>query len=125
MIENIVTYLRSLDIAPVGVSVFRQTIPAGVSPAVGVFLSLTGIKIDQELPNYHNDSLQLIIRADTYSAAYEIAESFSAALDIGEQEVGSLHVNYLRPRHLPAVFPRSDGDYYEASVNFDFNFVRS
>jgi hypothetical protein len=29
-------------------------------------------------------------------------------------------VLYVRPRHDPIVFPRSEGDLYEASVNFDF-----
>lgn len=125
MIENIVTFLRDQNIAQLGSNVYRQMIPANQSPAAGVYTGLDGIRIDHELPNYHNDDLQVIVRADTYDEAYSIAEAVSAALDISEQDVGSLHINYLRPRHLPAVYPRSEGDNYEASVNFDFNFVRS
>lgn len=125
MIDDIVTYLRGLDIDDLGTKVFRQTIPANQEVAVGVYSPLTGVKIDQELPKYHKDSLQIIARAKTYADAEAIAQAVSDALTIYNQQVGDTYIKHLRPRHLPAVYPRSSGDFYEGSVNFDFCFVRA
>lgn len=106
-------------------AVFVHTIPAGKVPALMLASGYNGIPVDPELPGYHKGALQIIARASRSVKAEEIAQKVSDALEItSSTDVGNLTVHYLRPRSLPAVFPRSNGDYYEASVNFDICFLR-
>ena len=124
MIAELAQHLRDQNITPVGQNIFLRTMPPRVSPAAMLVTPLDGIAIDQELPDYHNDDLQIIVRSQDPVEAETATQALSDALTMYGQEFASIKVNYIRPRHLPALYPMSDGDFYEASVNFDFNFVR-
>lgn len=124
-LDNIALLLREATVPGLPRnSVFVQTIPADLSIGVMVASGYQGMKVDPELPGYHKGPMQLIVRAKTSLAAEEIALALSEILNFEGRDVGDILVNYIRPRHLPAVFPSSKGDHYEASVNFDICFVR-
>lgn len=124
-LDNIAVLLRATTVRNLPRnSVFVHTIPANVPTGAMLASGYQGMKIDPELPGYHKGSLQLIVRAKTSLAAEEIAQEISEILDFEGREVGDILINYIRPRHLPVVFPSSKGDHYEASVNFDICFVR-
>ena len=81
-----------------------------------------GTPIDHELPGYFPTEFQVIVRAREYAEGEEKAEAISSTLTVLNQTIGSLNVNYIRPRHVPIVFPVSEGDYLEWLVMFDANF---
>lgn len=119
--DELATHLRAQNIPGIGQNVFSGSIPQEVK--VALMVAAMPVSIDPELPGYHKGRVQLISRAKTSLLAEELATAGMNELTISSQDVGNIYINYLRPVHLPVSFPRSNGDYYEASVNFDICFL--
>jgi hypothetical protein len=83
-----------------------------------------GVEIDHELPGFYMTDFQVIVRSTDHVEGEDKATAVSGVLNVLNQTIGSLNVNFIRPRHLPMVFPVSDGDYLEWLVTFDTSFVR-
>lgn len=124
-LDPIALFLRAQTITglPTG-EVYIGIIPSDVPVGVALTSAYQGMPVDPELPGYHKGPMQMIVRAKKSLDAENIAQLASDLLTFEGVQVGDIYVNYIRPRHLPAVFPRSNGDHYEASVNFDLCFVR-
>jgi hypothetical protein len=106
-------------------NIFVQQIPTGVTPAAMIASPQTGIRIDPELRGLFKGSLQLVVRAAKSKDAENLAQAISDGIETETGvELDSVSVRYIRPRHLPVPFPRSEGDLFEAVVNFDLCFVR-
>ena len=124
-IDEITDYLADVGVEGLKpYEIFTQVIPANMSQAV-MLAGGIGMPVDPELPGFHKGSFQAVVRHSKSRDAEEIAQLVSDALETELMvDLDSIRVNYIRPRHLPLVFPRSDGDFYEAVVNFDLCFVR-
>lgn len=122
-LDEIAIYLRSLHISGIDQAVFVHAMPAEVKPAVMVAVGYQGMPVDPEIPGFFKGRIQAVSRGLKSINAEEYAQAVSNALTINETTVGSIFVKYIRPVHLPVPFPRSGGDYYEASVNFDICFL--
>lgn len=102
--------------------IFVYSLPETVKSAILLKDAALGTMIDHELPEYFDTDFQVIIRATGYAEGEEKAEAISTTLTILNQTIGSLNVNFIRPRHVPIVFPVSEGDYLEWLIIFDANF---
>lgn len=123
-IDEIAVHLENKPVPGYAGTVYVQTIPVNVVPAVMLAGPMNGVPIDPEIRGlYKNASLQLVVRAKKSADAETLAKAASDAVET-EQYVtlDTIRVRHIRPRHLPASFPRSDGDFYEAVVNFDLCF---
>lgn len=122
-LEDLTNFVRDARIEHVGQSVFMYTMPHDLQPALMLTSSYAGIPVDPELPGYYKGSIQLIARAKKSSLAEAASQAASDLLTMENVDIGDTHINYLRPRHLPVLYPRSAGDYYEAAVNLDICFL--
>lgn len=122
-LTDIGEFARTLNVPKLGANIFVHTMPHDRTPAAMLVSGYQGMPIDQELPGYYRGPMQMIVRAKTSADAEEIATALMNGLWVHTTQMGSIYVNHLRPEHLPAVFPRSNGDFYEASVNFEVCFV--
>lgn len=130
MIEAITEYVRSLHIEGIDQNVFAYNLKVDE----GAVFVASALGVDPEIPKMYRGSFQLVVRGRDISSTQSIAKKISDALDYNERiskglapDIG-VHpyvVKYIRPRHLPLLYPRSDGDLYEASVNFDICFMAS
>ncbi|WP_342234650.1 hypothetical protein [Inquilinus sp. OTU3971] len=108
-------------------SIFVYAMPLSVTNGV---LLLNGVgnvvPIDPELPGYFRGTFQVIVRCLRYQEGKALMDRILPALTV-EGDAGSpvagYQVNYIRPRHKPIVYPRSDADVLELSVSTDYNVV--
>jgi hypothetical protein len=108
-------------------SIFIYTMPLAVTNGV---LLLNGVgnlvPIDPELPGYFRGTFQVIVRCARFQDGDAVMKRVLPALTIEGDEgapVAGYKVNFIRPRHKPIVYPRSDADVLELSVSTDYNVV--
>lgn len=106
-------------------NIFVYQMPESVASGILLKDAALGTLIDHELPKYYQTEFQCIVRSKTHAEGEAKAEAVSTAMTILNQTIGTLNVNYIRPRHVPMVFPVSDGDYLEWLITFDTSFVTS
>jgi hypothetical protein len=91
-----------------------------------------GLKTDRDIPNFYKGVMQIIARAHTMQdsvtqaqAVSDLLSSFQKRMEGNDTglDLGTVNFSYIYPSHLPITFPRSDGDFYESSVNFDVCFA--
>lgn len=130
-LEDIANYIRSANIDGIGSKVFIYTMKATDTGAM-ITSHNTGLPVNNDIPDYYKGPFQLIVRANDPRSANAQATAIWNLLNSHEKEklgqgvtfeLPSIFVNFIYPRHLPVVYPRSDGDFFEASVNFDICFV--
>ncbi len=130
-LEELAEYIRAQNVEGIGDNVYIFTMKES---DVGAMLTShnDGISTSPELPNYYKGPMQLIVRSTKPQNSLDQAMRLRALLDsnisrVSEEDIALIlpHVkfNYLYARHFPVVYPRSDGNFYEASINFDVCFV--
>lgn len=126
-LEPLAQKLSDDGIATAGVDLFIHNMPSNVTKAVLLLSNLTGTPIDFELPGYRRTSFQAIIRHTDYVQGLALANEVSEALTFksGESILDTLHIKHILPRHEPVVFPVSEGDFLEISVNFDAVYIQN
>jgi len=103
-----------------GRDLFIYQMPPDVTQGILVRGNYNGSPINWEMPEYFHDEFQIVIRAKTVDAGLRLADAVSALLTISNRTIGgAMDVKFIRPRHKPVVFPRSDGSNVEFSINFD------
>lgn len=128
-IDLIADYLEAQDLGLPGVNIFEEEMPASTKVGILLKLPLQGIPVDHELPGYFRGQLQAIVRAQKVDTGDRLAHAVSTALTLvnqpfaGEDGAEAMFVNYLRPRTLPIVYPRSDGNGKEWSINMDASYL--
>jgi hypothetical protein len=101
-------------------NLFLTFMPHSVRRGVLLRADQAGTPIDHELVGLYRTEFQLIVRHDDPVKGDELAKAASRALTVVETTVGgSMYALYIRPRHLPIVYPVSDGGLLEFAVNFD------
>lgn len=122
-LEDLALHLRAMNHPDVGTNVFVHALPSTVETGVMLASGYQGMPVDPYIPEYYKGPMQIIARAKKSAQAEAIASAISKALTMEEVTVGNIIVRRCHPRHLPVPFPRSNGDYFEASVNFDICFL--
>ena len=103
-------------------NIFVFSMPETLKEGILLKDAALGTMIDHELPGYFPTEFQVIVRATGYAEGEEKSEAISNTLTVLNQTIGTLNVNYIRPRHVPIVFPVSEGDYLEWLIIHDINF---
>jgi|SaaInlStandDraft_7_1057024.scaffolds.fasta_scaffold36118_4 hypothetical protein len=116
-------YIQSNGIGTVGRDIFLYNMPDSINVGILFTSSLSGTKIDHELPNYRKRNFQIIVRSDNYVDGLAISESIMGVLDFANTDVDNYFVKFVRPRTEPVVYPVSEGDYIEFSLNFETVFI--
>ena len=113
-------------LATPGVNLFIHKMPSKVESGILLLNKLSGTPIDFELPGYRRTGFQVIVRHTDYTAGIELMENVVSSLTIkgGETLLGDMHVKHILPKHEPVVFPVSEGDFLEISVNFDAVYIQ-
>jgi hypothetical protein len=128
-IDLLADLLAAAKVGTPGKDIFEEEMPADVKAGVLLKLPLQGVPIDHELPGYYRGAVQAIVRAQKVDTGDRLAKRVMEALTLSEHsftnEAGEevMHVNFLRPRTLPIVYPRSDGNGKEWSINLDASYV--
>jgi hypothetical protein len=121
-LEPLAQYLKDQDIAIPGTDLFIYEMPSSVKVGILILTSLSGTNINYELPDYRKTTFQVIVRHTDHVKGRELAELVSSGLTMSGATLEGMSVNYIRPKHEPVVYPVSEGDFLEFSVNFDANF---
>lgn len=127
MIHDIVERkIERAGLARTARSLFREHMPPDVSEAVMTRLPIEGVSIDFNMPGFHRTSMQVIVRNPDPEKGMKLATDIMNVLSVtGGQELhpatrerGEVRLKLFHPRHLPARFPRLEGDELEFSINF-------
>jgi hypothetical protein len=125
MLDTFAERLEANLLGKRGKTIFTYAMPAHVEEGILLRDPLDGVAIDHELPGFFREAgFQLLVRATSHASGMELAQSATECLTISAdtQFTGYL-VRYSRPDHLPLVFPASEGDLLEISVNFSYCYV--
>lgn len=128
-IDLLADLLAAAKIGTPGKDLFEDEMPADARAGVLLRLPLLGVPINWELPGYYKGQVQAIVRAQKVATGDAMAAKVGAALTLFErsftddQGAEVMFVNYLRPRTLPIIYPRSDGNGKEWSINLDACYV--
>lgn len=129
-LEDLVTYVRSKNVAGLGNNVYLFTLKENDVGAI--FTTHTqGVISTPDIPDYYRGQLQVIVRSNNPRQSLSQSQAISDLLSSQQRVKAGIGMGlilpttefkFIMPRHLPVVFPRSDGDFYEASTNFDVCF---
>ena len=120
--------LIALNLGVPGTSLFIDEMPSTCKFGILVRSPLIGTKIDHELPKYFKGQIQVIVRSSKRAAgdalAYRIMDELTLHSEtlVDDAGVGVL-INQMLPETLPIIYPRSDGNGIEWSINFDLVYV--
>ena len=130
-LEDLATYIREANLDGIGNNVYVYSLKAD-EPGVIITTHSNGVLGVTSIPDYYKGVMQIIVRSNHLETTISQATDVMRLLDsrtrtkVGEAGGISLEtcvINYMFARHLPVAYSRSDGDYYEASVNFDVCFT--
>lgn len=129
-LARMVDLLVEARVGAPGSTIFTNFMPSECTRGVLLRNNLGGVEIYHELPGYYQSEPQAIVRAQTIEDGESLAESVMAALTVHQTRTlqdstgrDVMQLNYLRPKHEPIVFPRSDGNGREWSINFSACYV--
>ena len=98
--------------------IFVDTLPSDSSTGTVLRSSISGDKIDYELPGFMKATFRLIVRAANHAVGQEMLQKATDSLYIEQPTVvGNMNVRICRPITSPMVFPLSNGNLREFSVN--------
>ncbi|MBO6507507.1 MAG: hypothetical protein JJ979_03310 [Roseibium sp.] len=133
MLKNFVNMLAEAGLGIVGKTLFAAEMPAECDRGVLVRYPLDGVAIDPELPGYHRFDLEVIVRAKTVEDGDMLANQVMSVFHFDERkdvvDLGSgtvkFTINYMKPRTLPRIFPRMEGNGREWSFSVNTCTVKS
>lgn len=116
-LQDIIDLLSNEDFGTEGVDLFRSFMPAEIDEGLLVTAQMPA-SIDK-YNKHRKGSIQVIARGRDYDEVRDLMISVSTFLTIEGHEGDSAYYHYICPRHEPLIYPKSDANYLEASVNFD------
>lgn len=118
-LQDIVDLLEDENFGEPGVNLFRESMPVEVESGLLVTAQMPA-DIDK-YAKHRTGSFQIIARGRYHDEVREIMEKVSSYLTIdGHTGADDRYYHFILPRHEPLIYPKSDANYVEASVNFDF-----
>lgn len=112
-------YLQTEGFGTLGLTIFLNHLPADATEAILIRPRLIGAKMDHDLPGYLKFEFQVIVRGKTYAATQTKAIQVAKKLKMAATTLGTWHVNYLRPAHVPVGYPISLGELVEFNTDIE------
>lgn len=98
--------------------IFIDTLPDEASKGIVLRSSISGDEIDYYLPGLMKATFRLIARASFHSDGLEMIQKAIQALTVWQpRKIGNMRVRSCRPITTPMVYPLSNGNLREFSVN--------
>ncbi|WP_256682402.1 minor capsid protein [Klebsiella grimontii] len=119
-VEGLALYLAGKGVGKVGSTIFADAMPQDAKSAVMVTSPTSGIEVDHELSGFYMDSMLIVVRDASLSAAQRKMQAVSALLPVEDVESGGAFFKMLRPMTLPVVYPRNDGAMFEIGLPVEF-----
>lgn len=120
-LQAILQYIQDQGHGTIGTDLFREHMP-DYQQAV-LITSQVPIQIDP-YTCLCRGSIQVIARSIDEDLASNKAKQISSALRVSGVDIGDMHIYHMFPRNEPLVYPRSEGDLIEASVNVDISYYQ-
>lgn len=120
---DIANLLESQGVGVKGKSIFIYMIPSDAQPAILLRNPLTGTPYDYELPGFFRAKFRVVVRCVDYATGKAMMDEAVAAMTVQNTQLDSMFVQYMRPIAMPVVFPLSDGNLMEFSVDMDVVFT--
>lgn len=131
-LEQLAAVLAAANLGTPGQSLFIHRMPAEIQQGILLLTPLAGMEIDHELPGWRRGGFQMIVRATSANNAIQLALSAGTALTWAQPKTlaaislyPAMRVLFCRPLHDPIMYPRSDGNLIEASVNFEMAYIKA
>lgn len=119
-VEGLALYLAKMGVGKVGSTIFADAMPQDAKSAVMVTSPTSGIEVDHELSGFYMDSMLIVVRDASLSAAQRKMQVVSALLPAEGVSSGGVFFKMLRPMTLPVVYPRNDGAMFESGLPVEF-----
>jgi hypothetical protein len=126
-LSDIANYLKVTNNVMNG-SVFLYEMPENVMSGAMLIPPPRGLPIDPDVPGLYKGTFEVMVRSNHPKTSRDtLATVIIPLLTKGRDSTTwpNMHVNYCRPLNTPQVFPKSDGGFYEASVEFMISFTDS
>lgn len=119
---SLVDYLEDQDKGRMGKDLFIYRMPSEIVEGVLLRDSAQGDEINHTIIGYRTGKFQLVVRAQEIEKGLERAKDLMNTLTLSDQQLSEDYFNQCLPKHEPLVFPASDGNNFEFSVNFDVRY---
>ena len=119
-VEALAMYLVQMGIGKVGTTIFADSMPQDVKSATMVTSPTSGISVDDELRGFYMDSMLIVVRDVSLSAAQKKMRAISDLFPVEDVSSESVYFRILRPMTLPIVYPRDDGALFEMGLAIEF-----
>lgn len=113
-----------------GTDIFVHRMDAECPKGILLRLPIAGIDTDFNLPGYYKTQIQAIIRDANQQSGDAMAVRVMAQLTMYERiftdpDTGAflMQINQMYPAKLPIIYPRSEGQEIEWSLNFDVSYA--
>lgn len=123
IIKEMASILEDAGIGTIGVDIFVNYMPSDVEVGILLLGRMSGDVIDYYLPGIKRGGFQVIVRVPDYDDA--LINSILPLLTIQGKTVKGLDVKYILPKTDPVVYPATDGNNIEYSVNFDAVYAKT
>ncbi|QIG69080.1 hypothetical protein EVB78_047 [Rhizobium phage RHph_N1_15] len=128
--DIIVKKIEDAGLGQMGETIFRSTMPADASVAIGLFEPLDGIHVDPNLPYFYKPTLKVIVRHNKISVGRKLAQDIMDLLTVTSEEFyeateerGRVLLKVFYPKALPIQFPSAVNNLTEWSLNFQTAFT--
>lgn len=120
-VEELASILAKKSIGKIGKDLFVHSMPQEAKKAIMVTNSTSGIGVDDELRDFYQDVMLVIVRDASIQAAQSRAMEIFNILPVKYQEEGNVNFLYIRPMTLPIVYPRNDAALFEVGMPVEFS----
>lgn len=114
-VADLAQYLRDANFLDRNVFAFEM--PEDVPLGAMVIPPLEGLTFDPELPSRYKGFYQVLVRTNDHRQAHDLGTDLIQLLTLHNVAVGGFYVQLSEAISTPIVFPRTDANQYEASVN--------
>lgn len=118
-------YLEGQGLGAVEQSIWVAQMPVECQTGILLRPNSVGDKINWEIPPYTKGHFKIVTRAKDFIECETLINKATKLLTVCERKLPNWYfAHYMRPRNFPAVFPLSDGAYFEMSVQMDYTISR-
>ncbi len=102
--------------------VFAYNMPAELKSAILV-VSWVPAEIHPDIYGYRIGEFTVVVRDPNYETGIALSKEIGDALTGEGQTLSGVYFMFIRAKHEPMVFPRSEGNGVEFAVNYQCRFI--
>lgn len=122
IVKEVAEMLVDGGVGTLGIDIFTHFMPYDVDIGVLVLANIAGDAIDYEITGMRRGGFQVIVREPDYDDT--LISRISSLLTIQSEVMYGLDIKYMLPKSEPVVYPATDGNNIEYSVNFDAMYAK-